>query len=207
MKKTSPTLMALPCSVALLLFSSGCPTVPPAPQPGIRVSESAKVVTYDIDAREYNEIAAYMHQSIAQSGQVKKGGVIALGPVSIALDDAYRFDARRLQEKLQVQGLRSGLVNFNFAVDAMAGNNAAAERMKIMQLQWEKENTVDSMDLRTFGDLTKVDYLLFGRLSSHTVRKGAAREVTYTYNWKLGNCQTGTLVWADETEINKSNIL
>ena len=49
-----------------------------------------------------------------------------------------------------------------------------------------------------------MDYLLFGRLSSLTVASGGRVEVTYTYNWKLGDCESGLLVWADEVELTKA---
>jgi len=182
------------------LFLSGCLTT----QPDIQVIESPRIVTLAIDARDYNETAKRIYDSLTASPRVKRGKVVSLGPVDVALDRDYQFDHRALQEKLQVIALRSGLLEFNYAVDALTGNSAATERYRIMELQWTKENTVDPELLRTIGNLAKVDYILFGRVSSQTAIKGNQVEVTHRYNWKLGDCESGLLIWADEMEITKS---
>jgi hypothetical protein len=185
---------------------TGCETVvqtqpPPSPVSSapVVVTEGPRRITMNIDARDYEEIAARVYNSLVASKRIEAGKVVALGPVSQDTDIGYRFNARTFQEKIQVLGLRSGLLEFSFAVDALGGKDAAVERFKIMDLQWEKESTVDPEELRTFGTLANIDYLLFGRLSTDT----ANNETVFRYNWKLGNCKTGTLVWADEFEMTK----
>ena len=161
------------------------------------------LITLDINAADYNEIADRLVESLSAEGRVRKDGVVALGPVQVSLDGDYRFDAERLQEKIQVIALRSGRFQCSYAVNAIQGNSAAEERYRIVKLRWEQENAIDAEDLQTFGKLAKVDYMLFGRLSSVTARGEEREEVTYTFNWKLGDCLSGLLIWADEAEITK----
>ena len=190
----------------LPLLIAGCST---RSQPDITV-RPPRITTLGLDSRDYNKIAKYMYQSIAGNSKVSQGKVVALGPVTVSPDGKGRFDGRTLQEKLQVTAHRGGLFDFTFAVDAMTqiadaeGNQAAAERFKIMQLQWEKESTVDAEDLRVFGTLANIDYLLFGRMRSQRVEKGGHEEMTYSFNWKLGNCASGLLEWTEEMEFTKS---
>jgi len=179
----------------------GCASTPP--QPDVVVG-GPRIVSLGIDARDYNKIAKSIYDSLAQSGRIEKGKVTALGPIKLDLDSKYDFKPHLLQEKIQVHAHRAGVLNFTFAVDAMAGNSAAEERYKIMQLQWEKESAWDPEELRTWGSLADVDYLLFGRLTTQTQQKSGTTEVTYTYNWKLGKCETGLLTWTDEVETTKS---
>jgi len=204
--KSNLTLIPMVVLLIGLIIGCGAP-----PQPPVRVSEGPRVVTMEIDSRDYNEIAKYVYDSLARSGRIDDDGVVALGPVSVDPDRDLWFDARRLQEKIQVHAQRAGLIEFTFAVDALAGDSAADERYSIMELQWIKEDTVDRELLRTVGGLAEIDYLLFGRLSSQTTSKEVdddewMTEITYTYNWKLGNCESGILVWTDEYELTKSSL-
>ncbi len=190
-------------AVVCAAWAAGCATAPP-PFAATKVSEQPRAATLSVDARDYNEVARRLYDSLAQSHKVQKGKTVSLGPVAAAFDGPYSFDARKLQEKLQVLAQRGGILQFSFAVDSMTEESPALERYRIMQLQWEKENTVRPQDLQTFGRLAAIDYLLFGRLASSTAARPGKTEVTYTYNWKMGDCETGLIVWTDETEVTKS---
>ena len=189
-------------------YLAGCTT--PAPQPDVRVISQPTIITTGVDADDYGNVATFLYNSLARSGKVRQGKVVALGPVAVNLDTGDRFDARTLQEDLQVYANRGGLFDFTFAVDAMSqisdsdGNVQARDRMRIMQLEFEKTDTIDPEDLRTWGSLANVDYLLFGRIKSMTARKGSYTEVTYRYNWKLGDCRSGLLVWTDQHRFTKA---
>jgi PBP1b-binding outer membrane lipoprotein LpoB len=199
------TLVSL--SVAAGLFG-GCKT-DSAPKEkeaaGVAVTSGPKMVTMDVNAQDYNDMAQKIEDSLAHSGKVTRSNVVSLGPVGVSVDGPYVMDPKTLQEKIQTVALKQGLIQFNFATEAISTNSAAAERYKIMELQWTKESAVDAESLRTFGTLADVNYLLFGRLSSKTAKSGNASEVTFTFNWKLGDCKTGLLIWADEMEITKSS--
>jgi len=195
------SLLSTLCAAMMILV--GCIS---APQPSIKTHSNAGGATLGIDPRDYNRIAKQFYESLVESQRIPKGSVLALGPVHGNLDHPYHFDARKLQEKIQVRASRSGRLDFCYAVDAMRDQDAAAARYKVMKLQFEKEHTVDSEDLRTFGRLADIDYLVFGRISSHKASKVFSREVTYTFNWKLGNCETGLIEWSDEAEFSKSNL-
>ncbi len=171
----------------------------------ITVFEQPKVITFGIDARDYNEIAKEISESILLSSKIRlgEGKALVLGPVDTDAN-IYRFDPRTLQEKIQTILINSGKLNASFAVDAITENTAAKARYNILLLEWEKKNTVSPEDLITFGKLADIDYLLFGRVSSFTVIKGETTEVTYTYNWKLGDCSTGLLAWSHERETSKN---
>lgn len=196
-------LFSLLAGFAVVMVLVGCMS---APQPSIKTHSNAQAATLGIDPRDYNRIAKQFYESLVKSERIPQGSVIALGPVHGNLDRPYHFDARKLQEKIQVRASRSRRFNFCYAVDAMRDQDAAVARYKVMKLQFEKEQTVDSEDLRTFGELADIDYLVFGRISSHTTSKAFSREVTYTFNWKLGNCETGLIEWTDEAEFSKSNL-
>ena len=170
----------------------------------ITVHDTPRIITLGIDARDYGVITKELANSILTDQRIPSGGskVLVLGPVTTD-SCIYRFDPLKFQEKLQTVIHRSGRMQVTFAVDAFSGNSAAEERYKIMRLQWEKESIVDPGDLKTWGLLADVDYLLFGRLTSQTATKGKQTEVTHTFNWKLGECRTGLLEWTDEAEITK----
>jgi PBP1b-binding outer membrane lipoprotein LpoB len=195
---------------------AGCETSPPPgailsapPVSPVAVVDGPRMASFDIDARDYNQIARGLHDSLVKSGRVPRGAVVALGPVIYRLEPAITFDHRTLGEKIQVEAMRSGLLQFQFAIDAQTKSDRADsqavvdERMKIMQLRYEQSSAVEPEDLVTFGRLAKIDALLFGRVSTRTAAVGGYRETTYTFNWKLGECQSGLLVWTDEFEFTK----
>lgn len=186
----------------ILAFLGACTTTP---TPDIRTGGSPRVVTYGIDARDYNAMVTQFAQSILTDTSFPVTGdkVLALGPIDESACH-YEFDPRLFQEKMQTILLRSRKFKVSFAADALGSESAARSRYDIMQLQWAKESAVDAEDLRTIGSLSKIDYLLFGRVATRTTSKGDYTEVTYTYNWKLGDCESGILVWADERERTKS---
>lgn len=187
-------------AIGASILLTGCQQHPPA-----RTADGPRAVTLGIDARDYDRIAAELFNSLMLHQGLKENAVIALAPVAESFDGPYSFDARTFQEKLQVLAMRSGRFRFSFAVDVMDGESPAAERMRIMQLQYEKERTVDPEDLRVFGDLADIDYMIFGRVSSITSQLGRRREVTFNYSWRLGNCVNGLLEWGDEASITKGN--
>jgi PBP1b-binding outer membrane lipoprotein LpoB len=186
-------------------------TVQPPPSPissaPVIITEGPRRITLSIDARDYEEIATQLSDSILGDTRLKLDGtkVVAIGPV---MDDdcLYSFDRRTFQEKLQVIAQRSGKLQFSFAVDSLGADTAALARYNIMRLQFEKESAVSKEDLLTFGQLANVDYLLFGRVSVLIADSGGNTEITYTYNWKLGDCKTGLLVWTDEKTLTKRGI-
>ena len=182
-----------------MLWIFGCSPSPDLQiqQPQIRKTQPS-IRTMAIDARDYNDVANAIYQSLVRSEKIEEGAVTAIGPVEI--DTCFEFDKKRLQEKIQV----AARLNFTFITDALQGNSAAKERYKIMRLQWMKENKVKDQLLKTVGELADIDYILFGRLSTITQSTEYRKEVTYTYNWKLGDCQSGLIVWMDEVEFTKS---
>ncbi len=173
-------------------------------QPTVMSGSGPQAVTLNIDARDYDRIAAELFNSLMLHEGLKEHAVIALAPVAESFDGPYNFDARTFQEKLQVLAMRSGRFRFSFAVDVMDGESPAAERMRIMQLQYERDRTIDPEDLRVFGGLVDIDYMIFGRVSSVTSQLGRRREVTFNYSWRLGNTVNGLLEWGDEASITKS---
>ncbi len=171
----------------------------------VKTLDAPKAVTFGIDARDVDEMASAMAQSLLSSGRIVLDGTktLALGPVDTD-DCPYRFDERTMQEKIQTALHRSDKLQVSFAVDAMRDNTAAEARYGIMLFQWHKANAVDPRDLKTYGSLARVDYLLFGRVSAQTAVSGRRTEVTYTFNWKLGECETGLITWTDESERTKT---
>lgn len=198
MHKNHLWLSCVVIGASILLL--GCQQHPP-----VRTAGGPRAVTLGIDARDYNQIAAELFNSLMMHQGLKENAVIALAPVAESFDGNYHFDARTFQEKLQVLAMRSGRFRFSFAVDVMDGESPAAERMRIMQLQYERERTVDPEDLRVFGDLADIDYMIFGRVSSITSQLGRRREVTFNFSWRLGNCVNGLLEWGDQVSITKGH--
>jgi len=200
-----PLRLLLAASVLALL--TGCQT-PQQPDITTTYDQGPKIVTFALDPRDYNEVAARLHDSIVSSGKADQGRVIALGAIAVDLDRDTRFDAITLQEKLQVAVHRSGLYRFSFAVKAVSveSNDAATRKFReiIQQIKAAQEAIDNREDDITFGGLAAIDYIIFGRLSSQTQRKGARQEVTYRFNYKLGNCKSGLIRWTDEVEFVKS---
>ena len=189
-------------------YSNQETSYPKPSQPSIKRNSSATIRKYTSGPQDYNQVAKKLSESILRNKELplNESKVLALGPVTTD-SFYYQLDRRRLQEKLQTILQKSGTMEVSFAVDAMKGSNAAKERYKIMKLQWAKgqlDRQSDSKDLVTWGQLAEVDYLLFGRISSLIQQTANRQEVTYTFNWKLGNCESGLIKWTDEVEYTKS---
>lgn len=184
--------------VGILSSVTGCHLIRPTPPP-------PPPVPLHIEARDYDRIAQELVDSLMSQRGLRENAVIALAPVAESFDGHYLFDSRTLQEKLELLMLQSGRFRLSFAVDAMGDNTPAVERLRIMQLQYEKSLSVDPADLRHFGNLADIDYMIFGRVSSITSGHGNHRSVTYMFNWRLGNTATGLVEWADEVSIRKGD--
>lgn len=186
------------CVIAVVALS-GC-----VPQPGVERSDEPEITSLGLDAKDYDEMAARMSQSVLVDSHLPLDGskVVALGPVDTD-DCLHHFDTRTFQEKLQTVLMRSHTIQVSFATDMMSRDDAVRARYDVIREQWMKESTVDPATLRTYGNLAKVDYLLFGRLSEQSITKARINEVTYTFNWKIGDCETGLLAWQDDMSIVK----
>lgn len=179
-----------------------------APASRVVMADSPRINTFNVDSGDYNAIAKQLYDSLTSNRRLRQGAVVALGPVIYNLEDGVKFDHRTLGEKIQTHALKAGLLNFTFGIDAHHGSadgmgSVAKERMKIMRLSYEQSATVDQEDLMTYGQMARVDYMLFGRCTSMTAIQDGYRETTYTFNWKLGDCRTGLFVWVDEMEYTK----
>ena len=159
----------------IALLAAGCAG------PSVTVGGYPQAISLNFDARDYNEVAKKLYDSLVQAANISSGKVVALKPVTGALEGGQVFDGKTLQEKLQVLAIRSGRLKFCYAAESVAGNDATTDR----------------------SGSAACDYYLFGRVSSQTTCKDSGTEVTFTLNWKLGDCKTGLLVWTDETEITK----
>ena len=197
--------------VAMLMQVCGCRPV--TPQPAVQVRMGAgqqRIVSLAIDSRDYDEVARLLYESVVSSGKAKRGSVVALGPIAVNLDTGTSFDPMTLQDKLRTLVTRSGTHQFSMAVEAVtahsdaAGNKAFQACMQARRLLHRQKNIDNEEDDIVWGGLAKVDYLIYGRLSSTSQRKGRFREVTYRFNYKLGDCRTGLLAWTDEVQYTKS---
>lgn len=177
------------------------------PATAVEVREHARMITFGINARDYVEIATALYEDIALTQNIPMDGskTIALGPVDTD-GTIYFFDPRSLQESLETILHRSGSLQFSYAVDTLGGRDAAEERYRIMQLEWDKTDRIPDDILFAIGDLATIDYILFGRVSALSSESGSRLEVTHTFNWKLGDVRTGLLVWQGEHRRVKSGV-
>jgi len=171
---------------------------------GVHIADAPKVLTFGINARDYDEIVKELADAILTDQTLSSVNkkVLVLGPVDTD-SCPYRFDPVLLQEKLTTIIQRSGKLRVLSAIDAIGKPDFPAARYDTMRLEWEKRNAVDGEDLLTFGQLAKVDYMLFGRVSVQTAIKGRETESVYTFNWKMADCLTGLMVWSHEATRTK----
>ncbi|OVE73355.1 hypothetical protein BVX93_01870 [bacterium B13(2017)] len=151
-----------------------------------------------LNVEDYQEIIKTLTESIT----IDENKTLALGPVD---NDSciYYFDTKTFQEKFQNELLNTRNINISFAVDALNKDSSVKARYDIMRLEWAKENTIDKKDLKTFGTLAKIDYLLFGRV----VSKIENSKVTYIFNWKIGDCKSGVIKWSEEIQKIKTGVI
>lgn len=183
----------------MTLLLSGCVTLAPS---SVEVRDHARLVTFGVNPQDYDLVANAMADSLLLADVPGTPRVVVMGPVDSA-QCQYRFDARLLADKIQTRLVQSRRFRVLFAADAMGGRSAAQSRYDLMRLQWEKESAIHPEDLRTLGGLADIDLLLFGRVSSLTTTVGNRTEVTYTYTWQLGECESGLVLWADQEQFTK----
>lgn len=192
-------LMTALMPVCILLFS-GCAAVP---QSSYVPADETGVMSVELDDHDYDLAAGSIAGEMLGRG-LPEGYVVALGPVDTR-DCKYDVQIRTLQKSLQVIFGRHGQLKFTAAVDAMAGNTAAAEIYKIIEYNWFKNNPVDAEDLQKFGKLASVNGILFGRVSAIERRLGiGGREITYRFIWELANTETGIVDISHEKKIRKN---
>jgi hypothetical protein len=197
---------ALALSVGLL---AGCVSQPDVIVRGS--GEGPRIVTMGLDARDYDELVTKLCASIAASARAPKGAVLALGPISLSdtVPDGL-LDWVTLQEKLQVHVAREGTYKFSAVVkptvarDDKQGNAMLAEIMKIRRLVYEGKQIDNAEDDIVWGGLAMIDVLVYGRMSRQQQSKGRVTEFTYRFNYKIGDCRTGEILWTDEVQWTKS---
>ncbi len=185
-------------AMVMVFLSGGC--IAPS---SVEVRDQARLVTFGVNPQDYDLVANAMADSLLLADIPNIPRVVVMGPVDSA-QCQYRFDARLLADKIQTRLVQSQRFRVLFAADAMAGRSAAHSRYDLMRLQWERESAVRPEDLRTLGGLADIDLLLFGRVSSQTTTVGNRTEVTYTYTWQLGECESGLVLWADQEQFTKA---
>ena len=185
-----------------MLIAPGCQTHEP-PGSGYVPAEEEGVMTVGLDDHDYDVAANGIVREFLMRG-LPDGYVVALGPVDTS-ECAYDVRVRQLQQSLKVAFNREGTLKFMVAVDAMAGNTAAEEIMKIIQFNWLKNDPIDVEDLQTIGQLANISGILFGRVSciERPLRDGGT-EISYRFVWELANTRTGVLDVSHEQRIRKN---
>lgn len=172
------------------------PAVVAAPHPGL--------VTFGIDPRDYAALAARLGGSALASPRLASAqkAVLVIGPVDTDAC-AYPFDQLTLQEKLQTALHRAGRLEASFAANVLPEAGAQAALVRINRLNFEKNQLEAGDELRALAATANIDYLLFGRLSARETLVRGTVEVTYVFNWKIGDCRSGLLVWSADEELTK----
>jgi hypothetical protein len=176
-----------------------------APQSGVEISERPELVTFGLDAQDYNFIAQKLLDSIHRTTGLVSGSqarTLVLGPVDQE-NSLYPLDARTLQEKVSNSLQRINTFQVSFAADSLSEENAQSALQRILTFNFEKSDITNPEDLMLLGGLADVDLLLFGRLSSHETVSAGLLEVVYVFNWKIGNTRNGLLEWSEDIEIVK----
>lgn len=169
------------------------------------LAERPELVTFGLDAADYNRIGKEIAESIFNNLRItnrESPPVLILGPVDVE-DSLYPLDERTLQEKVSASLQRASIFQVTFATDAMPEANAQIALQRVLEFNFDKNERGESDELKMLRSLADIDYLLFGRLSSNEAEVDGVLEVTYTFNWKLGNARTGLLEWAEDIEITK----
>ncbi len=200
----------VPVVIAVLWGGAGC-LVAPSPTRAtkeVQIRDVPRVLTLGIDARDYDQMVDQLDQSIRSDKQGfgfgKSRKKLALGPI----DDTqcpYFFDPVTFAERLQTKLQRSDMVDVSFADSELKSVTALKARADIRVREWEKQTIKDEEMWTLFGEIASIDYLLFGRLSSQIAQKNGRMEVVYRFNWKVGDCRTGLIVWTDEKTLVKES--
>jgi hypothetical protein len=174
----------------------------------IEIRDTPRILTLGIDSRDYDEIVDALAADLLSRPELQKvrGKVLGLGPIDDS-DCPFRFDAVTFQEQLATRLHRSQQVGFSEVINTMKAGSAAAARTAIKYFDYERETATDKDLLAVVGELAKVDFLLFGRLSCQIATAGERIEVTYRFNWKILDLKEGTWVWAQQISRTKANKL
>jgi PBP1b-binding outer membrane lipoprotein LpoB len=201
MRQSCAAVASLAMLLTWLLAASGCA---PVPRSGYVPSDGPGAMTVELDDHDYNLAASGIATEMLGRG-LPKGYVVALGPVDTK-DCRYDVQVRTLQKSLQVIFNRQGDLKFTAAVDAMAGNSAAAEIYKTLEYNWFKNNPADRDAYQKFGKLASVKGILFGRVSAieRKLPQGQGQEITYRFTWELANTETGIVDLSHEQKIRKN---
>ncbi len=188
--------------LAALALLAGCRSVD-IPRTGYVSPEEEGVMTIALDDHDYDLAAEGIAREMFMRG-LPKDYVVVLGPVDTR-ECPYDVRVIQLQKSLQVIFNREGTLKFLTAADAMAGGTAVDEIYKIIQYNWLNSNPMDLEDLQTFGQLARINGILFGRVSSlERNLPGGGREISYRFVWELTNTKTGVLDISHEQRIRKN---
>lgn len=170
----------------------------------VSVGNQATILSFGFDSSDYDAIAQSMADDIALDERASsyRGKVMTLGPIDDQ-ETPYFFDTRTFQESLRTRLFRSELFEFSIAVDAIDQISVQEARSKVRYFDWLKKGESDEQLMHNIRDLYDVDYILFGRVTSQLVQRGQAQEVTHRFNWSIGNCETGVIVWTKEIPVTK----
>lgn len=161
------------------------------------------MVTFGIDPRDYATMAARLAESALRNERLAAArGALVIGPVDTDAC-AYPFDQVTLQEKIQAALHQAGRLDVAFAVNALPEPSAQAALIRLNQFNFEKNAAEAGAELRALAATANIDFLLFGRLSARETLVAGVVEVTYVFNWKLGDCRSGLLVWNEDFDLTK----
>ena len=172
------------------------------------VRETPRILTLGINSRDYDEIVEKLAADLLSRPELQKirGGVLGLGPIDDN-DCLFPFNAVIFHDQLITRLHRSQQVGFSEVINTMKAESATAALREIKYFDWERKTTDDKELFAIVGDLAKVDFLLFGRLSCQVATAGDQVEVTYRFNWKIMDLKTGTWVWTQQVPLTKAGKL
>jgi len=156
-----------------------------------------ETLTAEFGSTDLNLVAESLARSLLQSPIIANSSdrkVITLAEVKNKTREY--IDTRTITEKIRVQMLKSGRVQFAVSVNEMAGQSEELNRQN--QSGMYRDESINKV-----GGMEAARYRIEGSVSSIVKQTSSVRNIYYLFSLSLIDNQTGLIEWADEKEIRK----
>lgn len=181
-------------ALGIIAFIAGCAT--PATYTDPTNSKTAVVSLNKINVQDWDNAANEMIQSLLASQVLdrapKQPAILAMDRIVNKTSDA-NLDTDMLEKKVRIALNKTGKCQTTTTYGAKAESQIAKD-VQDRDAFLSGEGPVDRSP----------DYTLTGKILEDIARQGSTRQVTYVFQLSLTDRRTGTAVWEDEKQIQKT---